>query len=330
MTSIKELRKESFKIHRNNGLYAYLVYFVCGLLVGGICLLTIFSPFIVVILTPLLILPILFTADTLVGVLKENSYISLGSFFRSFIAFFSNRFNSVYGFWKAVLKALIITVGFGLIYSIVINSVIFSVNEAFKQLLLEFQSLLLAPEEAAIQAFIDKYSYELTFISIVNYVPLSIIFVIAFAFSTSFNSLIYFFMFEPKNLADGQGCRLVHSQVIRNNHKFAFKAYFGLNYPMIAFYILTSGLGAYIGYLVKFDLNYILAFSTAIPMFLTTFIFGSLFYSNRYVTYLSLKPQYLEIYNGFGKDIMDNLLKALEKIDKEKGRTKKDSDESDS
>ena len=329
MRSVKELRSEANKEIRKNGLLSFFIYFIFGLIAGAICLIGIFFPLLLIVLTPILILPLYFATDTLVLTLQEVPYINLKNFFQSFGAFFIERFRSTYAFWKSLLKSFIVMFGFAIIYMMIINIIVFVNDEAIRVMVVEFQNLMMEPEEAALQAFMDKWDYQLNYLAILNNVPCYGVFTLAFAFFTSYHSLSYFFRFEEKNTATGAGSAYIHKVVVSKNRKYLFKSLFGLNWYIYLFFLLSLIGGAFIGDIVKFDANYITAFSNAVAVFATTAIFGPIMFANKVAIYNELKDQYFIEMNQLTKTTVDDLVKELEKLNqmREEG-TKKDSDES--
>ena len=328
MKSIRELNKDSFNLLKRNGYFPFLIYFIVGILASGVLLLGAFSPLFTVILVPLVILPLFFASDTLILMLSDMPVVTASAFFRSFGLYFTERFRSTYGFWKAVLETLIVAAGFGFIYSMVINAVMFATNEAIRNMVNAFQSILEDPSEAAIESFMNSYSSEINFLAVINYAPIFGVASIAFSFFSSFHSLSYFYRTEPKNTASGAGSNMIHKLVYQNNRSYIIKSYFGLNWYVLLVFVLSLGLGAFLGYLLKFDLAYISAFSNATAVLITSIFLGPIFLFNKNAIYESLKEEYPKALQTLSQGFVDDLMNELNKLKKQEEETKKDSDES--
>lgn len=321
----KEIVRNSYQIYRKNGLIAYILFFFLALLASSFILLTVFLPILLWLVIPFIVIPILFSAQLAITLLREQNFFTFRGFLNCFVSYFKEKFRSTF----AVIKNGLVTFGFSLlfamIFAIIINLCFYYTNYLNYATILNQITLLVDDYDALIE-YIKSQQVFFNYILIWNDLPISGFAYFLFVFLCSRSSISLFERMGSLTLTSGKLSTIIHNGVIRNNQKAFNRYYLELMWPFFLILLGSFALGSYIGYLVV-SYNYpISIIGLSFSVLVTYGVFGPFYLSNKEAIYLALDNEYKVELDKFSKKIVQSLDQIMDELKKAKEEQEKDSD----
>lgn len=272
-----ELYKLALAKYKKHKLNSWIIAIICALFIGSICLISILSDFLVLLLIPVIILPFFFACVMSHVALAERDELSFRSLFGFFALFFRQPFNSSFSFIRSLLKGLIIFIisGFivsGICYAVYARSETFVIT--INQIIEQLKDASLTQEQ--FQSYLEANNNELNnFLGLTNGISF-LIFAYAYIFFTLREEITIFIRIKLRGIPlAGQ---IARAAIKLNSRKFN-RYYFMLNWPLLLLILLGMIGGVVLSTVVfnKFDMvgGIGLAVSIAASAFFLPFYFAN-------------------------------------------------------
>ncbi|MBO6280707.1 MAG: hypothetical protein J6M95_03925 [Bacilli bacterium] len=319
-----ELYKMSWNNYKRSGCISNILHFFLGLLAASFVLFGLFLSDLFIIVVPLLVIPTIFACQLATILLREQEMISFKGFVRCFGSYFSSKFNSTYRVIRSALWAFLIYIIFAVIYGVIVNLILYSNNFMGYQEIVKdvVDHLNVTPEEMT--ALLGKYDYFFKELLIYNYVPSLFVFSLSFIIVSTRFSVSLFERLENYEQS-GRLDKIIQQNVMSKYFKEYNLTFIKLNWPLFLIYIISFGIGAYLGYLFFGSYTGIFTLGLSISIFVSYGIYGPFLLSNNEAIYESFKDKYIsevEILKTSFTSKLDELMKQIEE------ENKKDSNES--
>lgn len=245
---VGELRRASYKKHASHRINSWSIGILCGLFCGGVVLLDLFVPMLTLFTVPLLILPCIFACALMSGILNEGGQLTVGNFFKSFLAFFRPPFNSSFNWIKNFLKTLLLTIIVGILSLIAVYTV-FSIiyKDAFFTAINNVYEVYMA-EETTIEELYDSL--------LANDALVWKLLIFAVEPTFFFGVFTYLFFLGRESSSIYLRVRLssrhpyflrdVTAETISRTGKEYNKCYIGLNFPLYILFVIGIVVGVII------------------------------------------------------------------------------------
>lgn len=320
-----DLYTKSLKIYRKNGIISHILHFLLGALASGFVLLGLFYVDLFLLIVPVIVIPLIFTAQIATILLRDQEVITVAGLFNCIKSFYSNKFNSTYRIFRSFLFSLAIGIGFSIIYGLVVNLSLYSVNYMnYQGIANDFiEHINTSVEE--LQLLINKYEPFFSMLLIITSTPTLFVFCFSFLFISSKHAVSLFDRLDKPEL-DGRINKMVQENIIRNNRKEYEKLFTSLNWPLYVLFILGFGAGALLGYITLGTYTAVFILGLSIAIFVSFGLYGPFLLANNETLYLYFKLKYdleTDMIRKKYKTTIEQLMQKLEDEDE-----KKDSDES--
>ena len=322
--NFKQISEISRENHRKNGLISYVLFFFASLLSSGLILLNLLFSYLFIIIVPLLVIPIIFACQTAIMLLREQPTLTFKGFVKCYVLYFSELFSSNYRILRSLLFALIFYGGLLLTsFIVVIPTFYFTNYQGFAHLVntISIESLY---NVEYLDYVLNEYKLVLNTISICTVFPSISAFTFMFTYFISKNSYSHIYRINGIGKS-GKVIGSIADLVRKNNKKLYLKCYWSLNWPIVALFIISFGLGAFVGYRYSINPFSMYTFALAIAVFISFTIYGPKYLANKQAIAEYLSPYYKMEENNMKmqfQNVLEELIKAREE------ETKKDSEES--
>lgn len=276
----KKIIKDAINTYKIAPLSSWILGLTTGLLITGFLALDLLVPFISLLIFPLLILPMIFSATMQHIIFKTKGQLTAGSSFKSFALYFVYPFNGSFGFLFSLLKGVITFFSLELIISFTLSTVLESATPHFAESINAFYDLL-ESGEFTIEGFnnILFMNHDLLFNYFLSVLcPSYFIALIVVIYSLSRNSIMIYYRMHIR-VPNSRMYNFVYRDALRRVGGKLRKDYFLLNWPLYVLLLIGIVSGLLTGYFVKHDLFMMFAFailfaSIGVTLFLP-FYFGN-------------------------------------------------------
>lgn len=301
MRTYNELVDISRDSRKQNGYIAIICFLFAAILCGGIVLISLLADFLIVILVPLLIFPILFAFQIVIIYLRDNSNLTLSLVFSGFSMFFKERFRSTYNFWSEVWKLAIVYLVTGFLAAIIFFLSFYLSNFlGFGDMIVELLKLPYITLES-VESIQNQYNAAHTSFNTACYLTPALLTTIIALLTYSLNSISFFIRVSNVSYS-GKYINRIFIRFKINNFKKLFSSYLSLNWPFIFLFLLGLGVGGYFGYIYRGGPSATFVFALASAFLFSFGIFGSVYFANKEALY---------------KGYLDEIRKSAETVKKE-------------
>ena len=323
----RDLNALRIKNYKENGFLPYLLFFFTAIVSSGLLLLNSLQSYLYIIIVRLIILPLFFATEAMIEMMRNQSVLRFGYLFRCFFLYFTERFRSTFRVIKSTLISLLVYSVSMLTFIVIIYISFYFTNFLDAKTFFEQLNHILELGTMDIEDLLEKYHYLFLILLLSTALPSMFIFAFSFTYLTSKYSISIVYRIRGLKLP-GSYFKNVYASMIKENRKLFLKCYWSLNWPIILLFILSFGLGCYIGTIFSLDYSFVFTLGLAMSILVTFTLLGPLFFSNKQAIaeYLSEPYQQQEILlRARYADMLSDILKQMEQ---EQEDTKKDSDES--
>ena len=324
---IQEIRQNSKKNHAKNGLISYILFFFAALLSAGLVLINLLVPALFLLVGPLLIIPILFSAQVATNIMREENVMTFKDFLTCFGIYFTEHFRSSFRVIRSALVGLIAFVAISLTSSLVCSIAFYNADfMGTKSFVDTIQNSNIYDYDVLQSIYTDYYYLIHTYLVCTLYIANTAFIVVFTYFASKFSFTLPIRIDDLKYT--GRMISVVTENVMKNNRKKFLKAYWGINFPMIIIFLAGFALGSYIGTLYSFDYNAMFTFGLAIAILLSFGFYGPKYFANKEAIADYFLPMYRVEQAKLTKNVSKTIEDMLKSFNNKDENTKKDSEES--
>ena len=324
---IKEIRANSKKNHANNGLISYVLFFFAAVLAAGLVLINLLVPALFLLVGPLLIIPILFSAQIATNIMRNENVMTFKDFLTCFGIYFTEHFRSSFRVIRSALFGLAVFGVLSLTSSVVCSATFYNADFLGTKIFVDtLQNSNIYDYEVLQSIYTDYYFLIHTYLICTLYTS-NTGFILVFTYFAS----KYSFML-PVRIDDmkytGRMISAISENVLKNYRKQFLQVYWGINFPMVILFLGGFALGSYIGTLYSFDYNAMFTFGLAVAILLSFGFYGPKYFANKEAIADYFMPMYRAEQTKLTKNISNKIEDMLKSFNNKDENTKKDSEES--
>ena len=255
-TSLNQLSFDKFK---KNVVSYIAIGLMCGLFLVLVAMLSLISDFLVLAVTPLVVLPIIFASHIACYYIKADQPITISAIFRYYVGFFRPQFRSSFKGIKSFLLALAFYSGASFLCFIALY-LVYRANygEVFTTSFATLLKNYLSDEftyENLVNALSENGNLLLTFFICMFSLPLPVG-ILYFIGSTSYASLSIYYRNNMMTAAPAL-LRLAINNTYSAHGRKIRRDWFILNWPLLVLSLIGSVAGAMISIFIIKDLSYL-------------------------------------------------------------------------
>lgn len=303
----KTLRLASYNEYKKHRLASWFLSFFVIACILLFVILSFLYPGVLLLVTPLLILPMVFASYMTHLTLTYGQELTFNTVFKSFISFYQIPNNGTFRYWVSILKYLIATLILEFVFGVVASVICYSFEpEGFKEMINIFYNAYL--ENVFVtdlnELFGEYYSVFVLFNNIVT-ISTSLVSGLYIFYLLTLNSLSFYLRLNLKQ-ANNQFIDLVfknalkkHKNVIRNN-------FLNLEWPIFILFIVGSIIGAVITLFYSSVADMVILNATTVGI-LSTFFFLPFHFANMEVLFKRYEMCFLDSI----KEVTESLFKRF-------------------
>ena len=317
---LSKLKQQALDYYRHSPVSCWILGITTGIIVAGIIALDLLVPFLSFLTIPLLVVPVLFSAQIQHVMLKTDATITVTSSVRTFGLYYKRDFFGT----------------FSIIFNFIKSAILFLIFETAISAVAGFFFALFNPQiEPSIKSLNELlYSYEFTYEDIVNQfsahnylllnyfsivvIPSFFIALIFFIYNLSRNSVMVYYKMQLKR-TDSRFAKLVYQFAIRGRRIEMLRNYLSLQWPLYLLLVLGFAGGSVFGYYFYHDILKMLAFGLTGGALLGMF-FLPFYFANQQAFYDMYAGLYHEVTKQVTSSLIGNLQADIELSEQEKER----------
>ena len=324
---IKEIYQNSKKNHAKNGLISYILFFFAAILAAGLVLINLVVPALFLLVGPLLIIPIIFSAQIATNIMRNENVVTFKDFLTCFGIYFTEHFRSSFRVIKSALFGLAVFGVLSLTSSIVCSIAFYNADFlGTKSFVDTLQHSNIYDSEVLQSIYSDYYHLIHTYLICTLYTANTGFILVFTYFASKFSFML------PVRIDDikctGRMISTISENIIKNHRKQFLQAYWGINFPMVILFLGGFALGSYIGTLYSFDYNAMFTFGLALAILISFGFYGPKYFANKEAIANYFMPMYLEELTKLTNDISNKIEDIIKSFNNKDENTKKDSEES--
>ncbi len=239
---MSNLKQDAKQIYKQTWIESWVIGFLSGLLIVGFVSLGFLLPGIGFLLTPLVCLPILFSAQLSHMSIHYNGKITFTNALKQFFIYFTHPFNSSFSFFKSLLKALLVFLATELFLSIFASQILYLFNTDLEDSVVILEEYISDLSTFSMDGFLEILAlndYALLTYFKIAILPAYILAVAYFVYNILRNATNIFprMNIQTDNIAF---LKAVINHENRFNRRAMFKAWMSLNWPGIILYFVGS------------------------------------------------------------------------------------------
>ena len=306
--SKSKLKQQASEYYRHSPISCWILGLTSGVLVAAIIALDLLVPCISFLTIPLLVVPILFSAQVQHVMLKTQATITVTSSVRTFGLYFKRDFFGTFSILFNFLKSVIVFLILESAISMVASYIFIVVNPQFQASVNGLYELIYSYEfsyEDIINQLTANNYLLLNFISICV-IPSTFIAIIFFIYNLSRYSLMVYYKMHLRR-TDSRFAKLVYQFASRGRRMEMFKNYMSLQWPLYVLLVFGFAGGSVFGYFFYYDILKMISFGLVGGALLGAF-FLPFYFSNQQAFY----DMYAGLYDAVTKEVTTSLIGRLQ------------------
>ena len=255
MQSRSKLIKHAFDTYKIAPLSSWILGATTGIIIVALLAIDLAVPFVSVVVYPLLILPIVFSAMLQHTIFKTKGQLTFSSSFKSFGLYFTLPFRGSYRFLNSLLKSILVFIISEFILSMITSTILQNTSVSFVESINHVYDLL-SSQTATVDdinsALMANGQILFRYACIVLIPPyfLAILFLI---YNNSRNSLMVYYQITHPNV-NPRFIRYIYVDTLRSYRFTMLADYLALNWPLYLLLALGFGGGSVLGYFWQRDI----------------------------------------------------------------------------
>ncbi len=308
MANKSKLIKHAIDTYKIAPLSSWILGITTGIIITALLALDLVVPFMGVLIYPLMVLPIIFSASIQHTLFKTNGQLSFSSSIKSFGLYFTFPFRGSFRFFSSLLKSILVFLISEFLLSFIISTVLQYTSASFVESINNLYALLnsegasLNDVNAALYAnggVLFNYACSVLF-------PPYFLAILFLIYNNSRNSImIYYQLTHPR--INPRAVRYIYFDTVRGWRMQMLGDYLMLNWPLYVLLAIGFGGGATLGYFWQKDLLGMIATGVGVGSLLGTFYLPFYFCNQE-----ALFDAYADRLEGSTKRVTEFMLASLQ------------------